>query len=467
MQSSETMHASRTLERPIELRIARHTDRLREVVEFYRDGIGLREVGGFREHDGYDGVFLEIPGTSAHLEITRGGVHGAPAPHPESLLVLYVGDVATLRTIAARLRADPVAPANPYWAKHGLTFSDPDGFLVVLVPEHWSAEGDGGAVRIIEHSGPRTGLRWLFELAEDSAKELDSYIDAGRVLVALAGDEIVAHVQITETADPIELEIKNMAVDPASQRQGVGGALVEAAIALAHAERRSRLLVATTTADVGNLRFYQRLGFRMSFVERDAFTEAKGYEHGLAISGIALRDRVWLDRSVEQHDHRRGPDHASLHARHAAIGRAATLDTEFVIDSEPALDEVQYLEDRLYEHNVRSTGIADGAWLAIFARDEKARIVGGICGNTWGGCFEVRQFWVDEALRKQGLGTRLLAAAEQEARRRGCRQILLMTFTFQAPAFYAKHGFEVVATVEDHPGGHENLLLRKRLVQSS
>ena len=120
----------------MQLRIARHTDRLQELVAFYRDGVGLRELGGFRDHAGYDGVFLEVPGTGAHLELTSGGEHGAPAPHPESLLVLYLGDEAAVRTVAARL-GDPVAPANPYWAEHGLTFADPDGFRVVLVPERW------------------------------------------------------------------------------------------------------------------------------------------------------------------------------------------------------------------------------------------------------------------------------------------------------------------------------------------
>ncbi len=141
--------------------------------------------------------------------------------------------------------------------------------------------------------------------------------------------------------------------------------------------------------------------------------------------------------------------------------------SELTINTEPTPDEVQYLEDRIYEFNSTATGITDGEWLAIFVRDEEDRIVAGICGNTWGGCLEIRQFWVEEARRKQGLGTRLLGAAEQEARRRGCRQIFLMTFTFQAPAFYAKHGFEVVAEVDDHPRGHKNLLLRKRLGESS
>ena len=135
---------------------------------------------------------------------------------------------------------------------------------------------------------------------------------------------------------------------------------------------------------------------------------------------------------------------------------------EFVV-TEPTPDQVQYLEDRIYEFNSRSTGITDGEWLAIFVRDEDDRIVAGICGNTWGGCLEIRQLWVEETRRKQGLGTGLLLAAEHEARRRGCRQVLLMTFTFQAPAFYARHGFEIVATVDDHPRGHKNLLMRKRL----
>jgi catechol 2,3-dioxygenase-like lactoylglutathione lyase family enzyme len=123
----------------MQLRVARHTERLAALVRFYRDGLGLTELGGFEDHDGYAGVFLEVPGTSAHLELTAGGAHGAPVPHPESLLVLYLGDEEAVRAVAARVGAEPVAPANPYWAEHGMTFEDPDGFRVVLVPERWQA----------------------------------------------------------------------------------------------------------------------------------------------------------------------------------------------------------------------------------------------------------------------------------------------------------------------------------------
>lgn len=137
--------------------------------------------------------------------------------------------------------------------------------------------------------------------------------------------------------------------------------------------------------------------------------------------------------------------------------------SEFVVSTTPTPDEVQYLEDRLYEFNSAATGIAGGEWLSILVKDAEGRIVAGICGAVWGGCLEIRQFWVEETRRRQGLGSQLLAAAEQEARRRDCRQILLSTFSFQAPAFYARHGFEVLAIVDDHPRGHTNLLMRKRL----
>jgi GNAT superfamily N-acetyltransferase len=129
---------------------------------------------------------------------------------------------------------------------------------------------------------------------------------------------------------------------------------------------------------------------------------------------------------------------------------------------DPTPDEMQYLEDRIYEYNSSATDIADGQLLAFFVR-ERDRIVAGICGNTWGGTCELRQFWVAESQRGRGLGTKLFQAAEQEARRRGCMQIVLTTFSFQAPSFYERHGFEVLATIEDHPQGHRNLLMRKRL----
>jgi GNAT superfamily N-acetyltransferase len=135
----------------------------------------------------------------------------------------------------------------------------------------------------------------------------------------------------------------------------------------------------------------------------------------------------------------------------------------FVIETDPTPEHIQYLEDRLYEFNSAATGITDGQGLAIFVRDAQDRIVAGICGHTWGGCCEIRQLWVEESRRGQGLGTRLLQAAEQEARRRHCRQMVLTTFDFQAPEFYTKRGFHRLAGIDDYPHGHQSLLLQKAL----
>lgn len=61
------------------------------------------------------------------------------------------------------------------------------------------------------------------------------------------------------------------------------------------------MLVATATADTGNLRFYQRQGFRFRSIERDAFTPATGYPTDIRIDGILLRDRIWLDQPIDSH----------------------------------------------------------------------------------------------------------------------------------------------------------------------
>ena len=155
-------------------------------------------------------------------------------------------------------------------------------------------------VRVAPHEGSRAELRPLFELAEDSRTALDTYLDSGRVLVALDGGQVVGHLQLTDTGVPGAIEIKNMAVLEFHRRLGVGRTLVEAAIELAAAESAHTVRVATAAADIGNLRFYQRVGFRMRSVERDAFTAAGGYPPGTIVDGIELRDRVWLDLSLVQ-----------------------------------------------------------------------------------------------------------------------------------------------------------------------
>jgi ribosomal protein S18 acetylase RimI-like enzyme len=131
---------------------------------------------------------------------------------------------------------------------------------------------------------------------------------------------------------------------------------------------------------------------------------------------------------------------------------------------EPSSADVAFLEDRLYEFNAGTTGISDGRSLGIFLRDEARNIVAGAAGHTWGETCELRQVWVAASARGRGLGRRLIAEAEAEAVRRGCRQLVLATHSFQAPAFYRKLSFDVISELPDYPRGYSHLVLRKRLL---
>lgn len=123
-----------------QVRVARPTDRLDEVVRFYTEGLGLRELYRFSGHAGYDGVMLGLPGADYHLEFTS-HVDGSacPAPTDDNLLVLYFVSEAAMHAAVRRLGefgVEPVPAENPYWeANGGITFADPDGWRVVLMPK--------------------------------------------------------------------------------------------------------------------------------------------------------------------------------------------------------------------------------------------------------------------------------------------------------------------------------------------
>jgi len=138
-------------------------------------------------------------------------------------------------------------------------------------------------------------------------------------------------------------------------------------------------------------------------------------------------------------------------------------DYELKIEDEPRREDVALLDERLYEFNAAATGVDDGRWLAIFVRDADGEIVAGLHGWTWGGTGFVQAIWVDRRLRGHGLGSRLIAAAEAEAVRRGCHQMHLDTHGYQAPDFYRKLGYEVIGELPGWPADDVRIFLRKRL----
>ncbi len=116
-------------------------------------------------------------------------------------------------------------------------------------------------------------------------------------------------------------------------------------------------------------------------------------------------------------------------------------------------------------YNVPAAGVGDQRELTVQARDSDGLLVGGLSGWTWGTCAGVAMLWVREDARSAGWGSRLLAAAEEEAIARGCEQVVLSSFTFQAPDFYRRHGYVETGRTEGLPvAGMADVHFRKPLV---
>jgi lactoylglutathione lyase len=293
---------------------------LERSIEFYRDLVGLPLALELLERGA---AFLWIGGAG---EAMLGLWSLGSAPLGLSLHIALRTSLQEVLCACDALRAHGLAPLSFFgdettepsvigWMPAAAVyFRDPDGHLIEYLamlddppqPERgiipwsdWRAVEPGGElVRVEEYAGPRGELRGLFEEAEDSAAELDSYIDAGEVLVAVTDSGVVGHLQLIETAVDTS-EIKSLAVEPAHRGRGIGRTLIQAAIARTRARAHATLAVATAAADLDNLRFYQHAGFRIRAVERDTFTPSLGYPAGLLVDGIPLRDRVWLDLNLD------------------------------------------------------------------------------------------------------------------------------------------------------------------------
>jgi catechol 2,3-dioxygenase-like lactoylglutathione lyase family enzyme len=133
---------SRALRRS-HLRIARPVTDVQRSTEMYRRGLGLKEIGRFEDHDGFDGVMLGAPGQGHHFEFTRSRRHPVtPAPTPEDLIVVYVPDRRDWEDACASMAGAgfvEVASFNPYWKTRGRTFEDHDRYRIVVCNEAWNA----------------------------------------------------------------------------------------------------------------------------------------------------------------------------------------------------------------------------------------------------------------------------------------------------------------------------------------
>jgi GNAT superfamily N-acetyltransferase len=132
-------------------------------------------------------------------------------------------------------------------------------------------------------------------------------------------------------------------------------------------------------------------------------------------------------------------------------------------DRQPRAEDTAFLNERLREYNVKCSEEDHHQPFAIYVRDTDGGIAGGLLGGTYWGWLHIDILWLREDLRGQGYGQRLIAAAEAEARARGCRHAHVDTHDFQAPGFYEKLGYTKCYVFEDLPPGHRRIFYKKDL----
>jgi ribosomal protein S18 acetylase RimI-like enzyme len=117
-------------------------------------------------------------------------------------------------------------------------------------------------------------------------------------------------------------------------------------------------------------------------------------------------------------------------------------------------EEDQATIDRgLTEFNEENADLSTVRPLSVVARNEAGAVTGGLIGRTWGECCELLVLWVDADSRREGIGGTLMRKAEDEAARRGCHTVFLVTFSFQASDFYERLGYEKKHSIEGMPDG--------------
>jgi len=134
-----------------------------------------------------------------------------------------------------------------------------------------------------------------------------------------------------------------------------------------------------------------------------------------------------------------------------------------IISKVPTHQEVQFLDNMIYEHNKAQTNKDDGKLFAELIYDAENNIIAGITGWTWASACEITLFWVKDDYRGKGYGRLLLQAAEATAKKEKCKAIFLRTYSFQAPDFYQKYGYKVALEIKGFPYDHSSFCLIKEL----
>lgn len=117
------------------LRVARHTNDLEKIENFYVNILGFERLGGFQNHNNYDGVFIGKPGLDWHLEFTKSELEAKHTFDEDDIIVLYPKTISNYNDLIhtlTRNNIEMIPAINPYWNQNGKMIQDPDGYRIVI-----------------------------------------------------------------------------------------------------------------------------------------------------------------------------------------------------------------------------------------------------------------------------------------------------------------------------------------------
>lgn len=132
-----------------------------------------------------------------------------------------------------------------------------------------------------------------------------------------------------------------------------------------------------------------------------------------------------------------------------------------VREPDPSPTDEQFVKTALGEWNIRETGYGDYHPAYFFVRGGEGKIRAALLAYVWGRWLHVDTLWLEDGIRRQGWGTRLMEAAHETGRAHGAEAAFVDTFSWQARPFYERFGYEVVFEVPDFPPGHSRIYMRK------
>lgn len=132
------------------------------------------------------------------------------------------------------------------------------------------------------------------------------------------------------------------------------------------------------------------------------------------------------------------------------------------VEKNPSWENRKFIDEELGAYNAPFLPDHRYDYFGLFVRDDAGAIRAGLIGSFYAGWLFISHLWVETTLRRTGIGSALIAAAEQRALDFGCHSASVDTFSFQGPDFYPRFGYEVFGTLY-YPPDYKRIFFQKRL----